>query len=189
MSRRFYITITFLLIFCALQAQRYPILFEYQPDNTFISQEGKNYVVKEVPDWSAAQIFTRVIKNFYENKTDVDTTSDLQLNSSVTFNLKRIFVGHFRKYDYHVDISITIQVKEGRLRVLSPHITNIYSDFFNEYNRKSLEDMIEILAARDVFEYGDRSYEEFNGSISKLIYILTNTEISLDKDEVDENDW
>lgn len=162
------------------------VVFEYQKNARFLAVDGKDYVVYNHPKLSSSEMYKRIVDNF-NNSTircaddEITTNADLD-EIKVSYN--KASIAKLRGTEWCVDIVYTIQVKEGRLRVLAPEITMFYkkNPIFptivdsdgTGYEDRSPKSMIKILDSRDLFERSDDTYYEFNGNVTAWMKQLIN---------------
>ena len=190
-------TLLFLLLFPFVScfAQR-EVAFEYQRNARFLAVDGKEFVVYTHSGMSVADMYKKIVDNFNSStvsrvEDEITTNADMD---EIKVSFDKVSIAKLRGTEWCVDILFTIQLKEGRLRVLAPEISMFYKKnpifptIFDAdgvgYEDRLPESMIKLLDSRDLFDKDDETYYEFNGNVTAWMYQL----IDMGSNEADE-DW
>lgn len=131
MLRKHHILSLILLVACALPSKAQ---FSLTPMG-FINPEtpGKNYVVYEFPDKSQQEIYDAVVSYLYSIYVNPDVVLSLAPNSAITINaLASEAVPINSLYSYNMRYTISLQVKDRRLRINAPSIVSMTQPYSGE---------------------------------------------------------
>lgn len=133
MVKKLYIVTVILLMLCAipLKAQ-----FSLTPDG-FVNPKtpGKNYVVYEFYDMSQQEIFDAAVSYLYSIYVNPDSVLSMSGNSSITINgLGKNAIQIDRRSFYDIKYTISIQIREGRMRINAPYIVSMDNPNNAPYN-------------------------------------------------------
>lgn len=101
---------------------------------------GKNYVVYEFPGKSQQEIFNATVSYLYSIYVNPDVVLSLSGNNLITINgLGKNAIQTDRKSFYDIKYTISIQIREERMRINAPYIVSMdnpnnapynYSEFY-----------------------------------------------------------
>lgn len=165
--------------------------FIYQKSLEFKTPDGKDFVVFDCPEKTAAELTASVKDNFTKIKGFRETLTDDALQTEVTIDLFQRPIVTLRGQDWYADITIKMQFKDGRFRIIAPVIKQFYrpDPLFGKAKGPdgvlmtvcTPQDALGMLERRHVFNPTNDKYYDFNRSISALILKLISVPVNDDE--------
>lgn len=160
--------------------------FRLQPDATYLSEEGKEFVVVYFPGKSAHDLYQQVLGNVtltYNSPKDVVSTQQDMIISVNGLAKDFGYIGTVNgRYYYNMMYVISFQFKDEKVRINAPSISMFYFD-----EEKPFQDLPRWLRGQGVFDKkGTRAtkgkslrvLESFEDAVNNIITTLLSAQQS-----------
>lgn len=157
--------------------------FRLQPDATYLSEEGKDFIVVDYPGKSAQDLYQQVLGNVtltYNSPKDVVSTQQDKIISVNGLAKDFGYIGTVNgRYYYNMMYVISFQFKDEKVRINAPSISTFYFERVG-----AIEDLPRWLRKQDVFDKkgtratkgkGLRVLESFEDAVNNIISALLST--------------
>ena len=178
-----------LLVCCVLSLTSFAQRYELTPEG-LVAPDGKNYIVVEVPNTTADELYKLIERELIPIFPPAKTTynKDVEGRIAITtagLDIFRMNAGPMMKYIMDVEYTIIIDVKDGRFRMQTPVINLIGACANFRIERMVIYDdpknHKDFTKKQFIFNYKDRSLQNedakvaienhINGVVSKILAI------------------
>lgn len=155
-----------------------------QPDASFLTEEGKDFVVIQQEGKSAQELYNQVLQAVtlqYNSAKDVISKVENSVISvnGIANNVSILSAMFGVKVFFSIQYVIQFQFKDGRIRVDAPRIARLFTD-----SSADISPIEGWLNAQKIFKNGERNKEEviagfentLNRILEELLYAKNNEE-------------